>query len=187
MISPVQIVLEVGQHFFSHLCEENFGHLFKLNPTQVQIYLNSEEPMRIRNFLIFLFWCRHYLPMRSLAVLFHLSKSSVCRIVHAEMTELSEKVHDYVRPSYPFFVLGDKGYEGCSGVYYMKKRKRGQIELTLADQDHNDLISTRRVEIEQFFAQIKNWKVINHVYRGELNSHVQIFYCCVILTHLSTI
>lgn len=84
-----------------------------------------------------------------------------------------------------YFVLGDKGYVGCRNVYAMKKRLRGQRDLSASDKLFNDTVSSKRVEIEQFFGFLKDWKVINHVFRGELNTHGDIFSCCLILSHFS--
>jgi hypothetical protein len=35
------------------------------------------------------------------------------------------------------FVLGDKGYQGCRNVYFMRKRQRGQAELPARDKAYN--------------------------------------------------
>jgi hypothetical protein len=266
-------VLEVGHLYFEYLNQDNFIELFKLTPRQVAIYLLTTAEfglfqMEVRNFLLFLFWCRHYLPYRVLAVLFHMGKSTVHRIIHAQLNALRGKLPDFVNVNdmaplqdYPLvgtvgivdatevyierkdsrsfysgkkkrytvkyqvvtdidsgipihvagpyagsvhdanmwqqsmfgeylelrglFVLGDKGYQGCRNVYFMRKRQRGQAELPARDKAYNVTISEKRVEIEQYFGLIKDWKVINHVFRGDLLSHCAIFSCCLILTHFS--
>lgn len=265
-------ILRVAQYFLAHIRTSNFGDLFKLSARQVANYmlvLNIEVcALDVRDLLIFLLWCRHYLPFRSLAVLFHLGKTMVHRIVRAQLdalkgqlalfvtlsdispmddfalrntvgivdateifierktegsfysgkkkrytvkyqvvTDIESGVVIHVAGPYPgsmhdakmyrdsligdylafrdYYVLGDKGYQGCGNVYYMRKKQRGQAHLSPADRTYNNTISAKRVEIEQFFGSIKDWKVINHVFRGDLASHGDIFSCCLILAHFS--
>jgi hypothetical protein len=97
---------------------------------------------------------------------------------------LDERRYSYFH-IYDFILQLSKGYEGCRNVYFMKKRRKGEAHLRRGDKDYNDTISANRVEVEQFFGSIKDWRVINHVFRGDLESHSDIFSCCLILTQLS--
>lgn len=83
------------------------------------------------------------------------------------------------------WVLGDKGYQGCLRVKHCLKKKRGHDTLDPASKEYNRKISTKRVEIENHFAEVKKWKVVSHVYRGNLDDHVKIYFTCEILTILS--
>lgn len=265
-------VLKIGQYFFAHLKENNFTELFKLTTRQAArflLYLDVQiVELEVRDFLLFLFWSRHYLPMRVLGVLFHLGKSSIHRIIREQLTAIGGLVTDFVNlgevtpldefvlpnavgivdateiyierkdsstfysgkkkrytvkyqvvtdietgfpihisgpfpgsvhdanmyeqsligyylASRDYFVLGDKGYEGCMNCYFMRKRKKHQAVLPQRVKDYNNTISEKRVEIEQFFGSLKDWKVINHVFRGDLSSHKDIFCCCIVFAHFS--
>lgn len=82
-------VLVVAQKYFAGITTENFSDLFKLKPAQVETCLAADPTFNeVRNFLIFLFWCRHYFALRPLGVLFHLSKSQIGRIIEEELEKL---------------------------------------------------------------------------------------------------
>ena len=81
-------------------------------------------------------------------------------------------------------VLGDKGYIGCPSVVAMKKKKKGQTKLSDEDKEFNRKISLVRVKVENHFADIKKWKVLSHVYRGDLKDHYKLFLTVEFLTLL---
>ena len=83
------------------------------------------------------------------------------------------------------WVLGDKGYQGCARVKHCLKKKRGQDNLDPHSREYNRKISVKRVEVENHFAEVKIWKAISHVYRGDLSDHVKIYFTCEILTLIS--
>ena len=91
---------------------------------------------------------------------------------------------EYLREN-DLFLLGDKGYAGCQQVYSMKKKKRGQQTLSTADKEYNAKIAEVRVRVENHFADLKKWKVLSHVFRGNVESHRKVFIACEFLTLLS--
>lgn len=90
---------------------------------------------------------------------------------------------DYLK-EFEFSVLGDKGYIGCERVYSLRKKKKGELSLSVEDKEYNRAISQFRVRVENYFARLKIWKVLSHVYRGSLQEHRKIFMLCVVLTFL---
>lgn len=66
----------------------------------------------------------------------------------------------------------------------MKKKKKGQKKLTAEEKEYNKNISRIRVKVENHFADLKQWKVLSHVYRGDLKEHFHLFLTCEFLTLL---
>lgn len=83
------------------------------------------------------------------------------------------------------WVLGDKGYQGCLRVKHCLKKKKGQDTLDPQSREYNRKISVLRVQVENHFADVKKWNVVSHVFRGDVNSHVKIYFTCEILTIIS--
>jgi len=88
-------------------------------------------------------------------------------------------------------VLGDKGYCGCSGVIHPIKKKthpltKSKIPFTQAELERNHNISKYRILIENVNSWIKDWSILSTIYRGELDSHPQIFLTCCILTTMTS-
>ncbi len=83
------------------------------------------------------------------------------------------------------WVLGDKGYQGCLRVKHCLKKNRGEFILDIEKKEYNRKISVERVRIENHFSEVKKWKVIAGVYRGDVNKHVNIYLSCEILTIIS--
>ena len=83
------------------------------------------------------------------------------------------------------WVIGDKGYVGCRRVKHCLKKRAGQLNLPLESKEYNKNISQKRVFVENHFADLKKFKVLSHTFRGHLDEHVHIFYCCEILLALS--
>lgn len=102
---------------------------------------------------------------------------------HDAKVWIKTDIVDYLRDN-DFYVLGDKGYVGCERVYSLKKKTKGQKTLPADVKEYNSKISVYRVRVENYFAKIKVWKVLSHVYRGNLQEHRRIFMVCVVLTFL---
>ena len=112
---PIDSVVKVAQHFFPFVVSTNFSELFKLSPLQVAKHLGTNDFTTIRDFLLLLLWCRHYMPMRALGVLFNLSKSRVSQILLAETDKLYVQIRNFVNLNdlqifEPFFL------NNCVGV-----------------------------------------------------------------------
>ncbi len=260
----VESVVQLTRIYFPFVTEANFNELFKLSALQVANFLKTTDLTKIRNFLILLYWCRHYPPFRTLGVHFNLSKTQVGDIVQNETRNLACRIKEFVtlrnleiledfflpncvgvvdsteieincwigdafsgkkgahtlkyqavtclstgKPiqiSGPYFgkesdasvwkksglgeyleeddlwVLGDKGYQGCLRVKHCLKKKKGQKSLPPLDKEYNRNISVKRVEIENHFADVKKWKAISYVYRGNVDNHIQVYFTCEILT-----
>jgi hypothetical protein len=267
----VEFILSIAISYFPFISESNFVDLFKLTVLQVlnclKIFESNPKPKKIRNFLIFLHWCRNNPPLKTLAVLYNLSKSQIGNILREEADLLSSRVCDFVnmkdidildhfflpncvgvvdsteieincwigdsfsgkkgvhtlkyqvvcclitgKPIHIYgpclgkvndasiwkdsglgeyleendlWVLGDKGYQGCLRVKNCLKKSRGELTLEHDKKEYNRNISKKRIIIENHFADVKKWKVISHVFRGDLNYHVKIFVTCEILTILA--
>ncbi len=76
----IDSVLKVAIIFFPFVTEENFVHLFKFTALQVANHLKTAHFKTIRNFLILLHWCRHYVTIAALGVLFNLSHQQISKI-----------------------------------------------------------------------------------------------------------
>ena len=83
------------------------------------------------------------------------------------------------------WVIGDKGYVGCRRVKHCLKRKKGQKRLPRSKKEYNRSISTKRVFVENHFAELKVFKAVSHCFRGHLEDHVDIFNCCEVLLCIS--
>ncbi|MGZ4850102.1 MAG: transposase family protein [Candidatus Bathyarchaeia archaeon] len=77
-------------------------------------------------------------------------------------------------------LLGDKGYIGCTNVITPYKKEEDNI-LDEHKKTFNLRLAQKRIKIENHFASLKKWKVLSHVYHGDLESHRDIFICCEIL------
>lgn len=267
----LRFTLEVAKFFFPALSEDNFVDVFKLTLLQAANHLRSREIRLVRNFLMFVYWCKHYPTMKCLGALFGLKKTQTCDIIHRYLKIYSDSYASYVnvdsldfspgffladvvgivdstevkitawaRESYSgkkrdftlkyqvvvdinstgenilrpvnicgpflgkeadatiwkqcsflqhcvdegFYVLGDKGYVGCDRVYAMKKKRKGQVRLADDDKAYNKRIAQFRVRVENHFADVKKWKVVSHVYRGDVLNHHEIWFSCEFLTLL---
>lgn len=92
----IDSVVQVAKQFFPFVDSTNFNKLFKLSPLQVAKHLKTNDFMTIRDFLLLLFWCRHYMPQKALGVLFNLSKSRISQILIAQTDKLSAQIRDFV-------------------------------------------------------------------------------------------
>jgi hypothetical protein len=92
----IDSVVEVAQNFFPFIDSTSFCDLFKLSPMQVAKHLQTNDFFTIRNFLLLLLWCRHYLPMRALGVLFNLKKTQISSIIQAETEKMYTQIRKFV-------------------------------------------------------------------------------------------
>lgn len=275
-----EIPLAVARTSFPFLTRPNFSDFFKLTTEQVANHLRipqdafrEEKSSRIwfrcvRNFLLTLYWCRHYPSYNHLAVLFGLEKSYVRKVVKREVESLAAtidqwidvrrldslegfflkdcvgavdsteiEINTWVGDSYsgkkktftlkyqvvislhtkmpvqisgPYFgkvsdakvwqksgmaeflaadglwVLGDKGYQGCSRVKHCLKKQKGEKKLPAQKKDYNRRISKQRVFVENHFAELKVMKALSHRFRGmELSAHADVFNCCEVILFIS--
>jgi IS5 family transposase len=102
-----KVPLAVARTSFPHLQKADFVDFFKLTSRQVADYLQIPQDAlvgdskaiwfrRIRNFLMTLYWCRHYPSFSHLAVLFGLERSHARKIVKRQVQLLAAKIGDYV-------------------------------------------------------------------------------------------
>ncbi len=114
-----EFVVKVAQTYFPMLRSSTFMEVFKLTSSQVSIHLENinkvSDAVWIRNFLMLLYWARHYPSMRALGALFGLSKTQSCDIIHSML--------DYYITLYPRYVnlsqvdvLNDFFLPWCVGI-----------------------------------------------------------------------
>lgn len=77
-------------------------------------------------------------------------------------------------------ILGDKAYVGCAGVTAPHKRVDGR-RLPAPLRAYNKKLAQKRILVENHFAHLKKWKVLSYVYRGNIETHQNIFFACEIL------
>jgi hypothetical protein len=96
-------ILSVAQLYFPKVNSETFPFLFKLTLAQCGLHLETQKKMfdgrRVRNFLLFIYWLRHYPPLRTLGALFDLSKTHVSDIIQSLLEHYSTLFADYVNLS----------------------------------------------------------------------------------------
>lgn len=92
----IDSVVKVAQNFFPFIISSNFHELFKISPLQVAKHLQTNDFLKIRNFLLLLLWCRHYLPMRALGVIFNLSKTQISDILKVEIDKMYVQIRNFV-------------------------------------------------------------------------------------------
>ncbi len=66
--------------------------------------------------------------------------------------------------------IGDKGYQGCSGMATPQKTPRDG-ELSKNDKKCNTEISALRAPIEQLIAHFKSWRIFHTDYRRLYNTY----------------
>lgn len=87
-----ELVLIVARKYFPMITLTSFNEVFKMTALQVATHLESFGKLdlvdySVRNFLILLYWARHYPSMRTIAALFGLSKTHVCDVIHSLLSE----------------------------------------------------------------------------------------------------
>lgn len=60
--------------------------------------------------------------------------------------------------------IGDKGYQGCDGIFTPRKQPRGG-ELSKRDKECNAEISALRAPVERVIAHFKSWRIFHTDYR----------------------
>jgi hypothetical protein len=261
-------ILCITETYFPYVTIDNFPNLFRLSVATVERLVRDRHTRKeIRNFLIFLFHLRHYLPVRAGCILFNLEKSQYEDILWTEIQNFLNKhllfyfdleqrqisneaqefpntflvvdtteviIQTFTRKSFSGkkkhftlkyqlavglrtgeildvygpclgsvhdakiwkesrlgdlledadeFILGDKGYIGCNRVVHPHK-KQGFQPLSQVQVEFNRKLSHYRILVENMNANIKNWSILSHVYRGDVDRHRDIFLCCVILTNM---
>lgn len=84
------------------------------------------------------------------------------------------------------YVLGDKGYQGCERVKHCLKKKRGEKVLAKEKKEYNRKISTKRILVENHFADLKVFQVLTNSFRGvNVNFHSDLFLACEYVLYLS--
>lgn len=107
-----QDVLTVAQSFFASVTAENFSHLFRFSVVQVtQLCFNDDRPQFVRNILMTLLQLKHYLPVRSVCILFGLAKSRFDELFKSTLNHiistfgnrisLSNRAQDNSLPEFP--------------------------------------------------------------------------------------
>ena len=46
---------------------------------------------------------------------------------------------------------------------------------------YNKQLAQTRIKVENHFSHLKKWKALKNIYRGNLQTHKDIFWCCEIL------
>lgn len=124
-----QRILAVCRKYFPHVDRENFEDLFKLTPEQIATHVFHSRVSRFRNtnltgvvaercirdFLIFVYWCRNYPSFRHLGALFGLKHERVRKIVKRQVQILASTIRDYVNLN-DLDTPDDAFFQGCVGA-----------------------------------------------------------------------
>jgi hypothetical protein len=121
------------------------------------------------------------------------------RILHVSKT-VEGKKHDFrlfketVCPTATdggHVLLADSGYQGLqdqfpnlSSAKVVKKRFRGAPPLTRQERKQNRLLSKTRIFVEHAIGRLKQYKVLDHVFRHRLNRYNPIFRAVASITNL---
>jgi hypothetical protein len=88
------------------------------------------------------------------------------------------------------FCLADKGYVGCRRAIHPAKKKKSHITQKVIpfseeQRKKNKNISHFRIKVENTNSYIKDWSILSHEYRGNVENHAFVFNCCCILFNMS--
>lgn len=119
-----QLILQIAQEYFPKIDQDNFVDVFKLTLSQIRSHLQDcdiRTSNSIRNFLMFVYWCRHYPSFRALAALFGLSKSQTCRIIHQLLDLYSQTLPSFINLNNvhvldPYFLPNVVGIVDCTEI-----------------------------------------------------------------------
>ncbi len=112
-------LLNVARKYFPFVSIDSFPHLFKLSAKIVSNHLGSITDGRfVRNFLILLYWCRHYPPFTTLGALFGLSDTQVCDIVHELVDQYARHYEKYINLN-RLDILDDFFLPGVCGIFFV--------------------------------------------------------------------
>lgn len=75
------LILTTAQRYFSSVNITNYSDLFRISLSKTCLICVGINQIRIRNVLATLYHLKFYMPLRSVCILFHLSKSFFARIV----------------------------------------------------------------------------------------------------------
>jgi hypothetical protein len=91
------LILDVAKTYFPFIREDNFQQIFKLNLHRVTSLAllqprktEFKTQQRIRNLLMMLFHCKHYLPIRTACIIFGLERSRYEGVVNTTLKEFYE-------------------------------------------------------------------------------------------------
>jgi hypothetical protein len=90
-------ILRIANNYFPAIREDNFTNLFKLSVNKVaQLLSNETKARKVRDFLMFLFHLKHYLPIRTACIFFHIENSRYEKIINTQIDLFCEKFkNDY--------------------------------------------------------------------------------------------
>jgi hypothetical protein len=98
-----EFVLHVARTYFPMLTSESFPLVFKFILSQVVSHLEHkgklDDRLLVRNFLLFVYWVRHYPPLKTLGAYFGLKKTQACDIVHAQLRHYGSLFEKHVNVS----------------------------------------------------------------------------------------
>lgn len=92
-------IISVAQTYFPFITEDNFKKVFRMSPNKVTILCNSSSIQEIRNTLMVLYHCRHYMPADAASVLFGISESQYNKIIHDTMSSICNKYQYLISPT----------------------------------------------------------------------------------------
>jgi hypothetical protein len=82
--------------------------------------------------------------------------------------------------NYNLKLIGDKAYVGSCNVLASIKKNNRFFNKTQR-KNYNQQLAEVRIRVENHFANLKAWRVVNNVYRGNIKGHYKIFWGCEIL------
>lgn len=92
----VDSIVEVAKKYFPFITEETFPFVFKLTAETVSFNLVRTSKNTIRDFLIFLYYCKHVQSARCIAVLFGLAKSRISQIILFQLGFWAQQLNELV-------------------------------------------------------------------------------------------
>lgn len=115
-VSYPETVFVVARMYFPFVSERNFHHLFKLSVLSVGQHMGTNDNRLIRNFLILLYWARHYPSFETLGAIFGLSDTQCCDIVHSLVQTYASNHHKFVNLN-NIDLVDDYFIQGVAGNY----------------------------------------------------------------------
>ncbi|KAM9955304.1 hypothetical protein ACTFIR_011889 [Dictyostelium discoideum] len=81
-------------------------------------------------------------------------------------------------------MFGDKGYIGDIRILTPKRKRRNHPDDDELNFYKNNFVSSYRIIVENYFAQLKKWKVLTLPWRSTSKNHKKMFLILVYLTNL---
>jgi IS5 family transposase len=63
-------------------------------------------------------------------------------------------------------------------VRHLLKKEKGQAKLSADDQEYDRKISKKRIRVENHFADLNQFQILHHAYRGNILHHANALLCC---------